>query len=96
MKHEENVDVRLLSRIAKIDSRMKVIQVSKSQTIGIKSWGRIDFLCNHKGYRLVYGDSITIIKHNSNDDVKKHNREIKKQVKADKANNNMKKNHKKK
>ena len=95
MKHEENVDLKLVSRVAKIDTRMKVIQLNKNYPIGIKTWGRIDYLCNILGYRIVtsgiaYGDTF------NDNDVKKHNREVKKQLKAEKANNNMKKNNKKK
>lgn len=96
MKHEENVDVRRVSRIAKVDTHNKLIQLNKSDDIGIKTWGRIDYLCNILGYRLtrsgiIIGDAF------NNNDVKKHNREIKKEAKANKANNNnMKKNNKKK
>lgn len=96
MKHEESVGLKRVSRIAKIDTRMKVIQLNKSDQIGIKTWGRIDYLCNVLGYRLVksgivVGDKI------DDTTVKAHNREVKKQVKAEKANNNMaKKNNKKK
>ena len=94
MKHDENIDLRRVSRIAKIDTRVKVIQLNKSDQIGIKTWGRIDFLCNHLGYRLVKSGIVTGDKF-SDSDIKKSNRDIKKQMKAEKANNNMKKNNKK-
>ena len=95
MKHEENVDVRRVSRIAKIDTHNKLIQLNKSDNIGIKTWGRIDFLCNILGYRLI--KSGIVVSDRFNDvDVKAHNREVKKQIKEAKANNNMKKNNKKK
>lgn len=95
MKHEENVDVRRVSRIAKIDTHNKLIQLNKSDQIGIKTWGRIDYLCNILGYRLIKsgiiaGDMFT------NSDIKEHNREIKKQLKEAKHNDNMKRNKKKK
>ena len=35
MKHEENVDLKLVSRVAKIDTRMKVIQLNKNYPIGM-------------------------------------------------------------
>ena len=95
MKHEENVDVKRVSKIAKIDTHNKLIQLNKSDNIGIKIWGRIDYLCNILGYRLIKSGIVVSDKF-TDDDVKKHNREVKKQVKADKANNNMKKNNKKK
>ena len=100
MKHEENVDVRRVSRIAKIDTHNKLIQINKSDNIGIKTWGRIDYLCNILGYRLVKSGIIVSDVFNSStggeEQNSKHNREVKKQIKADKANNNMKKNTKKK
>ena len=96
MKHEENVDVRRVSRIAKIDTHNKLIQLNKSDNIGIKTWGRIDYLCNVLGYRLIKSGIVVSDKFTSDEDAKKHNREVKKQAKADKANNNMKKNNKKK
>ena len=95
MKHEENVDVRRVSRIAKIDTHNKLIQLNKTDQIGIKTWGRIDYLCNILGYRLI--KSGIVVSDRFNDaDIKTHNREVKKQIKEAKANNNMKKNNKKK
>ena len=87
MKHEENVDVRRVSRIAKIDTHNKLIEINKNQIIGLKTWGRIDYLCNILSYRLVKGG--IVIGDNFIDDVKTHNREVKKQLKENKANNNM-------
>lgn len=87
MKHEENVDVRRVSRVAKIDTRMKVIQLNKIDQVGIKTWGRIDYLCNVHGYRIV--KSGVVATDIVDTDVKKHNREMKKEAKASKANNNM-------
>ena len=95
MKHEENVDVKRVSKVAKIDTHNKLIQLNKSDNIGIKTWGRIDYLCNILGYRLIKSGIVVSDKFND-DNIKAHNREVKKQVKADKANNNMKKNNKKK
>lgn len=95
MKHEESVDVRRVSRIAKIDTHNKLIQLNKGQDIGIKTWGRIDYLCNILGYRLI--KSGIVVSDRFNDaDVKTHNREVKKQIKEAKVNDNMKKNKKKK
>ena len=95
MKHEENVDLKRLSKVAKIDSRMKVSQLNKSANIGIKTWGRIDYLCNIRGYRIVKS-GVTVGDTFDNVEVKQHNREVKKQLKEAKANSNMKKNNKKK
>ena len=87
MKHEENVDVRRVSRIAKIDTHNKLIQLNKSDNIGIKTLGRIDYLCNILGYRLI--KSGIVVSDKFDDDVKTHNRDVKKQIKEAKANNNM-------
>ena len=88
MKHEENVDVRRVSRIAKIDTHNKLIQLNKGQNIGLKLWGRIDYLCNILGYRLIKSGIVVSDKFNDAD-IKTHNREVKKQIKEAKANNNM-------
>ena len=96
MKHEENVDVRRVSRIAKIDTHNKLIQLNKTDQIGIKTWGRIDYLCNILGYRLIKSDIVITDKFSDGADVKQDTRKLKKQVKEAKANNNMKKNTKKK
>lgn len=93
MKHEESVDLRRVSRIAKIDTHMKVIQLNKSQNIGIKTWGRLDYLCNILGYRII--KSGIVVSDRFEDDNNLHNREVKKQIKEAKANNNMAKKSKK-
>lgn len=95
MKHEESVDVRRVSRIAKIDTHNKLIEINRSSIIGIKTWGRIDYLCNILGYRLVRGGIVVGDKFDESQ-IKTHNREIKKKVKEAKANNNMAKKSKKK
>ena len=101
MKHEESVDVRRVSRIAKIDTNNKLIQLNKTDQIGIKTWGRIDYLCNILGYRLIKSGIVISDVFNSStggqEQNSKHNREVKKQVKEAKANSNMaKKSNKKK
>lgn len=58
-KHDENKDVRLLSRIAKI-SNDKTIKISKSQTIGIHAWAKIDYLTHYCGYVLIWDNSAGI------------------------------------
>ena len=81
-KHDENKDLRLISRIAKIDYAYKTIQAPKTSTIGIRSWGRIDFLTNYCGYIFLWNNSIKIAtKLATNDDVVKHKRDAKKAAK---------------
>lgn len=94
MKHEENVDLRAVSKVAKIDSQMKVIQLVKPQAIGIKTWGRIDYLCNIHGYRIVTS-GITIGDSFDNAELKQHNRDVKKKAKEIKVNKEMNKKSKK-
>lgn len=58
MVHDENKDVRLLSKIARINQGNKSIIIRRDQVIGNKRWGRIDFLCHYCGYHLVREDGV--------------------------------------
>ena len=49
-KHDEKKDVRIVSRIAKIDGNYIIIPINA--VIGIRTWGRIDFLVHYCGYVL--------------------------------------------
>ena len=69
MIHDENKDVRLLSKIAKINQGTKSIIVKRDQVIGNKRLGRIDFLCHYCGYHLVREDG-TVANISVNDDRK--------------------------
>ena len=81
-KHDENKDLRLISRIAKIDYSTKTIEAPKSTVIGIRSWGRIDFLTNYCGYVFLWNNSIKIATRlATNDDATKHKRDAKKAAK---------------
>ena len=55
MKHEEGRDVELLARSGRVrvNEEKKTLRVSKDAGIGIRTWGRIDFLTNHRGWTLV-------------------------------------------
>lgn len=64
-KHDENKDLRLLGSIARINFHNKTISISKTQLIGIKRWGRIDFLVNHCGWVLVRDGGAIIRKSNT-------------------------------
>lgn len=82
-KHDENKDIRLVSRIAKLDNINKTIQAPKSAIIGNTTWGRIDFLTHYCGWTFVWNNDIIISGRNSsdNDNVKKRKREAKKLAK---------------
>ena len=49
--YDENSCVRTLTNKCRlvIDGR-KVIKAAKDQVIGIKAWGKIDYLVNYRGY----------------------------------------------
>ena len=54
-KHEESDDVKILARTGRVrvNEEKKTLRMSKDAAIGIKTWGRIDFLTNHRGWTLV-------------------------------------------
>lgn len=63
-KHDENKDLRLVSRIAKIDYINRTIQSPRSAIIGNKTWGRIDFLTHYCGWTFIWNNDVYISKHN--------------------------------
>lgn len=68
--HDENKDIRLISKFAKIDYSNKTIQASKSSIIGNKSWGRIDYLTHYCGWTFVWNNDV-VVRKNTNNDVDK-------------------------
>lgn len=92
-KHDENKDLRLISRIAKIDYSNKTIQAPKSAIIGNKTLGRIDYLTHYCGWTFIYNNDVRInVKYiNSNEDTTiKRKREAKKIAKENILNNKKK------
>lgn len=80
--HDESKDIRLISRIAKIDYSNKTIQAPKNSIIGNRSWGRIDFLTHYHGWTFLWNNSVHIAeKLSTSDDIVKHKRDIKKVAK---------------
>lgn len=68
-KHEENEDLRLIGRIGKVNLYNHTIEIPKSTNIGIRSWGRLDFL-RHRGWYLVRtGSTVKTTTSNVNDRV---------------------------
>ena len=84
----ENFDFKSLYNIAKIDKVAKTIKIDKSKPIGIKLWGKIDYLVK-QGYQLITNNNVIT----NNDEIKEktHKRELKKQFREDKRNSNMNK-----
>ena len=54
-RHQESNDVQILVRTGRVrvNEEKKTLRVLKDAVIGIKTWGRIDFLCNHKKWKMV-------------------------------------------
>ena len=67
-KHDENKDLRLVGKFAKINTREKTITMSKNTILGIRTLGRIDFLCNHCGYIRLYDNGVVVNKSKLKDD----------------------------
>lgn len=87
-KHDEKKDLKCVSRIAKIDGNRIVIPINA--VIGIRTWGRIDFLVNYCGYVITRGSN-TIKPSNLNfEDAEVRAREAKKIKKEHKLSNKKK------
>ena len=92
-KHDENKDLRLVSRVAKVDFSNKTIQTSKSTIIGIRTWGRIDYLVNYCGWFFCFNNDVNV-HYIPNSDINKDNkrkREAKKAAKEQSLSNKKKK-----
>ena len=84
-KHDESKDLIRVSRVCSIDYSDKLIRVRDKSRVGIKTWGRIDFLVHYCGWHCIYDRSIAII--DSSDESSKSYREIKKENKQHKLSN---------
>ena len=56
-KHDENKDLKSFSRIGKVSPGDKTLRASRSATIGIHLWGKIDFLTKYCGWHFIYDNS---------------------------------------
>lgn len=84
-KHDESKDLIRVSRVCGIDYNDKLIRVRDKSRIGIKTWGRIDFLVHYCGWHCIYDKTATII--DSFDESNKSYRKIKKENKQHKLSN---------
>lgn len=82
-RHDENNDLRSINKIGRVNYGDKTIRVAKSTVIGIRRWGKIDFLTKHCGWILIYDNSAKVSNFVSDTD-KQHNRDIKKAKKEPK------------
>ena len=90
--HDENKDIRLVSRIAKIDYSNKTIQAPKSAIIGNKTWGRIDYLTHYCGWTFIWNNNVSVRSYNVNND----DNDVKRKREAKKASKEKTLNKKKK
>lgn len=51
-RHSEDKAVKSITRVSKVNAMTKTLQVSKGAIIGIKTWGKIDFLTHYCGCTL--------------------------------------------
>lgn len=87
--HDENKDLRLFSRIGKVDSITKTLKANKNQLIGIRMWGRIDYLTKYCGYVFIRDNSINANVAN-NDNNSSNYRDLKKARKEKQLTNKKK------
>ena len=66
-KHTVDEVLRALDRkhdCKVVYNRVYILKSKESfNDLGNKSWGKIDFLCNHNGYTLVKTDKLPVYKH---------------------------------
>lgn len=86
-RHEENKDIRLVSRVAKIDYSNKTILIPKDANVGIRTLGRIDYLVNHCGWWASFNASGVRPTRTTSEDYAETKREIKRQRKEPKLAN---------
>ena len=90
--HDEAKDIRLVSRIARIDYSNKTIQSPKSAIIGNKTWGRIDFLTHYCGWTFIYNNDVKVSRSSTGeeDSTKLRKRDAKKAAKDNTLTNKKK------
>ncbi len=56
-RHDENSDLRSFGRIGSVNIVTKTLSASKAVVIGIRMWGKIDYLVNYCGYHFVWDNT---------------------------------------
>lgn len=92
-KHDENKDLRILSRTIQVNHHNKTLSAPKNSLIGLRSLGRIDYLTHYCGWTFVYNNDVKISRNSSdnNDAAKRRKREAKKLAKENTLTNKKKK-----
>ena len=67
-KHDENKDLSCFSRVGKINYSDKTLRASKSAIIGIRLWGRIDFLTHYCGWIFIWDNTAGVGGYYDNED----------------------------
>lgn len=67
-RHDENKCLRSFSRIGKVNYGDKTLQASRSATIGIHMWGKIDYLRHYCGWVFIWNNSVGVGTVNTNND----------------------------
>lgn len=79
IKHDENKDLRSFGKIGRVDIVSKTLKASKDRLIGIKMWGKIDYLTHYCGWTFVYDNNIVVNKEKTETkEYKKEKKEIRK------------------
>lgn len=52
-RHDEDKVLKSFSRIGRVNSERKTLHVSNGAVVGIKMWGKIDYLTHYRGWTLV-------------------------------------------
>lgn len=81
-KHDESKDLLRVSRVCSVSNYDKLIRINDKSRIGIKTWGRIDFLVKYCSWHCIYDRTAAIS--DRSDDSNKSYREIKRENKQHK------------
>ena len=65
-KHDESKDLRLIGRVCTVDYPTNTISASKAKTIGIRTWGRIDYLTHYCGWHFMWNNTPIVVRPNVN------------------------------
>ena len=84
-RHDENNDLRSFGRIGNVNVATKTLRASKAVVIGIRMWGKIDYLTHYCGYHFVWDNAAkSVVKAVSENTAKSDARAAKKTAKEHK------------
>jgi hypothetical protein len=72
-RHDENKDLRSFGRIGSVNVVSKTLRASKAVTIGIRMWGKIDYLTHYCGYHFVWDNTAKAVTRVVSENVAKSN-----------------------